>query len=521
MSAVQRPDDYYRFCPGEEHIKLSNAICRGRRNSHFPKCHGCQFNDDEKRNRQAAAEQADSAEARMGLVFQPFDICGKTPAPLTEEAAWRIGHATAQYLHAKLRGFDRADPHARSLVVARDARPHSKRLQAALVQGVQATGMDVIDVGLADTPRLYFAVGRLRTCGGVMTTGGHLPAEYNGFKICGGGASPMSVETGLASIRDLAIRVPRHETRTTARTHRQDVSRQYAEFVRGFLFVGLRLARPLRIVVDASNGMAARSLPIILKGVQNLDIMWINDALDGSFAHTPEPLDSRNRRALRRAVKSHEAHFGICFDGDGCRCMVLDEKGMAVRPDLLMTLIARMLLERAPGETIIHDLRASDVLSDEIDRAGGVAARERVGHPFIKKTMNDRNALFGGDFEGRFYYRDNWFCESGLITFIHVVNLLVASGRHLSELTRPLHKYRHSGELTFEVRDAEQVFRQVQTTYADGQAEDLDGLTIRYPDWWFNLRRLSGEPRIGLTVEARSKKLIDEKLAALRPMLQA
>ncbi len=520
MTAGQPTKDYRRYCPGEEHIRISDAICRGRRSAHFPKCRGCPFNDDTVGLKRPVVDDGKDLDDKLESVFREDDLSSASYEPLSEDAAWRIGHAIAQYLRGKLRGYDRADPATRTIVVGRDTRERSHCLQKALVQGVRSSGMDVVDIGLIDTPQLYFAVGRLGACGGIQTTGGSMPAEYNGFTFCATNGVPIGFDTGLASIHDIASRVPRHETGTTAALSSQSLAKPYSEFLRRVLIGGNKLARPLKIAVDASNGSAGKWVPIVFKRVKGLTIVPLNFEHTGAFVHTPDPLVARNTRELRHLVKSQKTDFGVCFDGDASRCAFFDEKGLAIPTDCIAALLVRMFIEREPGAAVVFDHRAIDSLPEEIERAGGVPVRSPVGQILLKKAMVEHNAAFGCDLSGRFYFRSASACESALLAFVHVVNLVVMSGRKLGELVRPMQRYRSSGEIVFASDNPDGTVMAFATAHADAAIDDLDGLTVRYPEWWVNLRPDARESCVRLTLQAKAKKLVDEKLAELRPFLE-
>jgi len=512
--------DYFRFCPGEEHIKISNAICRGRRNASYPKCHGCQFNDDERAAAPAVGVNTRSRTATdVESVFSAVDVRGTVPAPLSDDVAWRIGHAAAQYLRGKLSGSQRADPNSRAMIVGRDGRAHSAVLQAALIEGIRSAGMDVINVGSIDTPQLYFAVNHYGACGGVQTTASHRPAHYNGFIICGPRAISINVETGLAAIRDIAARVPKHQTGTTARLTDGDLTKHYREFVLRFLRGAPALVRPISVVIDASNGMIGRVAPAIFGKIDNLKIIPLHFDATGPFAHVPDPTRPSALSDLRRAVKQHKADFGVCFDGDGDRCAFVDERGQTIGGDLIGALLARSIIEKEPGAGIVHDLRCSRVVPEEVDRVGGRAVRERVGRPFIIKSMVEHNAVLGVELSGHYYFRDAFFNDSGLVAFAHVINILVATGRKLGDLVKSIQRYRASGEVGFKCPDRDVTFKELRRVFADARVDPLDGLTFEYPDWWFNVRASRSTPVLRLNLEARTKKQVEEKLAELSPLL--
>jgi len=487
---LQDTNDYYRFCPGEEHIRISDAICLGRRRAAFPKCRGCQFNDDEKAQRELAGhKQARAAGPEEDLamieqVFKAYDVRGTYPEPLDEDVAWRIGHATAQFLRTALRGFERSEGRANSLVVGRDMRKSSPSLAAALIEGIRAAGAGVVDIGMIDTPQIYFAINHLGTCGGVQTTASHNPADYNGFKISGQHGRPVGAETGLGEIARIAANMVRHETGVAGPLECLDLSEAYKQFVRGFL----KPPKRLKVVVDASNGMAGKMIPIIFGDIEPLQIVPLNFEHNGEFVHEPNPLVDANLKQLRAAVKA-------------------------------AALLARWFLQQEPGATIVYDLRSSRVVPEEIERAGGVARRERVGHAFMKKALADTKGIFGGELSGHFYFRDNFYCDSGMLAFAHVINVLTEENKPLSRLIKPLRRYVSSGERNFQNEDKDATIRALAERYEDGQIDYLDGITVQYEDWWFNVRKSNTEPLLRLNLEAKTKTLMQKKLAEVGPLL--
>ena len=519
--------EYYRFCPGEEHSKLSDAICLGRRRANFRKCPGCQFNDDEKGNptyaatvvgqrHLATALQENREEEMIAKVFKAYDVRGTVPEPLTEGVAWRIGNATAQFLRTALMGYERSDSEMNRVVVGRDMRKHSPLLSRALIEGIIATGAHVVDVGMIDTSQLAFAVNHIKCCGGVQTTASHNPSNYNGFKICGQKGKPIGADTGLKEIERIAVAISRQKVdNVQANIQAVDLSQPYRDFLLRFL----KPPRPLKIVIDASNGMAGRWFPIVFDGVPNLEIIRLNFEHDGEFVHQPNPLVPANLDQLRAAVREHGADFGACFDGDADRCIFVDEQARILGCDLLTALLAVEFLRDNRGSAVIYDLRSSRVVAEEITKAGGVPKRGRVGHVFMKRMMADNHAVFGGELSGHFYFRDFWNCDSGLLAFIALVNTLTRTQQPLSALLDPLNRYSGSGERNFENDDKSGTLKRLGERYKDGQQDMLDGLTVQYRDWWFNVRASNTEPLLRLNVEAVTPALLGEKLAELTPML--
>ncbi len=517
---LQDIQGYARYCPGEEAFKISDAICYGRRRGNFPKCKGCQFNDEEAA---APVRRADSARPELiESIFGAYDIRATSPEPLSPEVAWRVGMATAQFLRSMLRGYDRSEPAKSTVIVGRDVRKTSAALAEALSDGLREGGSPVVDIGLIDTPQLYFAVNRLVCCGGVQVTASHNPPQYNGFKICGQKARPVSADTGLTQICKIAQNTIRHQTGQVADLCRDDLTSPYREFVRGFLTPtggGFNPDRPMKVVVDASNGMAGRWLPLIFGDIPWLEIIRLNFEHNGDFVHDPDPLVESNLEQLRDRMKRSAAHLGVCFDSDADRMVVLDEQARLVRSDLLTALLARRFLEKRPGSTVIYDLRSSRAVAEEITAAGGVPRRERCGHTFIKKALADSRGLFAGELSGHFYFRDNNYCDSGMIAFAEVINMLVAAGKPLSELAAPVSRYAHSGELNFTNPEPREVFRRLAERYPDARIDYLDGITIQYEEWWCNVRSSNTEPLLRLNLEAHTPELLRDMLDEIAPLL--
>lgn len=510
---------YNRYCPGEEHAKISDAVCRGRRRNNFPKCKGCQFNDDEKAERSApesgAVRRGREKIAMLDKVFKAYDVRGLYPDPLDADAAWRIGAATGQFLRSQLRGPDRADSRAVTVAVGRDMRKSSPELQGALIEGIRAVGVNVVDVGMIDTSQIYFIVNHLGACGGVQTTASHNPAQYNGFKVCGQRGRPVGADTGLNEICKIAKGLSRHETAGHGTLETRDLASDYRKFVRQYL----RAPRKLKIVVDASNGMAGRWFPILFDDIAELEIHPLNFEHNGEFVHDPNPLVDSNLDQLRDKVKRVGADFGVCFDGDADRCMLVDEHAEIVRCDMLTALLAAYFLKQLPGSTVVYDLRSSRIVPQVIKKAGGVPRRERVGHAFMKRALSDSKGIFGGELSGHFYFKDNWYCDSGMLAFVHVVNVLSETGKPLGELIRPLKVYAQSGEHNFENEDKDGTIKQLARTYSAAQIDYLDGITVQFDDWWFNVRASNTEPLLRLNLEADSPELMERKLAEIAPRL--
>ncbi len=502
---MQRVTDYYRYCPDTAEVLISDAVCFGRRRSNFPKCRGCRFNDDETAD---AAEGGRDSMSDIASVFKAYDVRATYPDPLNEDHAWRIGHAAALFLRKAQPIMDRADARKSSVVVGQDMRKSSPSLAAALIDGIRAADTNVVDVGMIDTSQIYFAVNHLDAMGGIQTTASHNPAHYNGFKICGRGGVPVGSDSGLTDISQMAQKLTPHKTGQLGSLTESDLADPYKQFLRKYLHD----LKPTKIVIDASNGMAGPWMPVIFGDVPNLELICLNMETTGEFVHEPNPLVDANLDQLRAAVKESGANFGVCFDGDADRCMLVDEHAEIVRCDMLTALLSRSFLKTEPGATIVFDLRSSRTVADEIRKQGGKPRRERVGHAFMKKALAETNAIFGGELSGHFYFRDNFFCDSGMLALIHSLNALTDSGQTLSQLIDPLKTYSNSGERNFEQPDKDGAIRRLAEVYKDGEVDFLDGITVQYDSWWFNVRKSNTEPLLRLNLEADSPDLMEQKL---------
>jgi phosphomannomutase len=448
-------------------------------------------------------------------IFKAYDIRGVYPDQLDEEDAWKIGCATARFLPSLLRGYERGQANAQSLCVGRDMRTHSKTIAQALIKGMNASGVNVIDIGMIDTPQIYFAINHLGTCGGVQVTASHNPANYNGFKISGIGAKPIGVDTGLNDIKHIATALLHTKGKVSGSVQKYDLTDEYKNHVLKFLRPDIK---PIKIAIDASNGMAGKMVPLIF-GDLPIKITSLNFEHTGEFKHEPNPLVDKNLAELKKVVLKKKCDLGICFDGDADRLMMVDEKGKTISCDLLTALMVPYFLKKQPNSAVVYDLRSSWVVVEEILKHGGTPRRERVGHAFMKKALRDSHAVFGGELSGHFYYRDNYYADSGLITLVHVLNIVNAAEVSVSELIKPLRRYYSSGELNFKVDDKPARMDELTRKYNDAQIDRFDGITVRYKNWWFNCRPSNTEPLLRLNVEAKTKELLEEKLAEIKTQL--
>ncbi|WP_292490082.1 phosphomannomutase/phosphoglucomutase [Methanoculleus sp. 10] len=430
----------------------------------------------------------------MAGIFRAYDIRGRYPDELDEAEARRIGNAFVRLLSAE------------RVVVGRDMRLSSGSLARAFAEGVIEAGADVADAGEVSTPLLNYAIIAGGFDGGAMVTASHLPGEMNGLKLARKDAVPLSGDRGLPRLEAMVGEEP--VARAPGSRRRVDMLDAYIGKVAGFV----RNPRPLTIVVDAGNGMAGPEVPRLFERVPAWRLSPLYLEPDGRFPHHhANPLDPDTTRELQSRVVAEGADLGVAFDGDADRCGLIDERGERVREDLVTGLIADYLLGEVPGATILYDLRSSRAVVEAIERAGGRGVRSRVGHAFIKARMREENALFAGELSGHYYYRDMGFTDNGLVTMVMVANILAASGRPLSELIRPLDRYPSTGEVNLRVSDPEQVFAALAARYRDAGLDHLDGLTVGYPAWWFNIRRSHTEPVVRLNLEADTEGLMHEK----------
>jgi phosphomannomutase len=404
-----------------------------------------------------------------------------------------------------------------TVVVGRDMRPSSPDLAKALSDGLRSVGMNVIDVGMVDTSFIYFAFNHLDCVAGIMTTASHNPIQYNGFKISGPKARPIGAATGLEDIRRIASMLRIGQTGVSGKYEELDLWSDYRRHVRQFL----HLRRTLRVAIDASNGMAGKMVPAVFGDDRYLEIVPLNFEITGRFVHEPNPLVESNLDQLKSLMAETQVDLGVCFDGDADRCMFIDENRRTIGCDIITALLARDFLRdsRNKGSAIVYDLRSSKVVPEEIEQAGGVPRRERVGHAFMKKALAETGGVFGGELSGHFYFRDNFFADSGAIAFARLLSLLSSQRSPLSELTDPLGRYSQTGEINFHVEDKDAKIRELAEHYKKAAIDYLDGITIDFGDWWFNVRKSNTEPLLRLNLEANSQALTDQKFNELKKVL--
>ena len=423
-------------------------------------------------------------------IFKAYDVRGVYPDEINEDVVYRIGRAFVEYLHPT------------TVAVGRDMRISSPALAAALIRGLSEQGADVVDLGLTTTDELYFAVGKFNYPAGIMVSASHNPKQYNGLKWCRENAIAISSETGGDEIRDLALAGNFPASARQGEVAQRDVTDDYVRHVLSFIDVAK--IRPLKIAVDAGNGMAGMIVPKVFAHLP-CELVPLYFELDGTFPNHPaSPIEPENTEHLRALVPEQHCAMGVAFDGDADRMFLVDETGRLLGGDMVTALVAQSLLRKHPGATILYNLINSRSVPELIEREGGRAVRTRVGHSFIKAQMREENAIFGGEHSGHFYFRDNWYADSGLIAFLVVLELISESGKTVSELIAEVDQRARSGEINSEVADQEGRMRAIAEHYTaeGGQVDTLDGITVSFPTWWFNVRPSNTEPLLRLNLEA-------------------
>jgi phosphomannomutase len=437
-------------------------------------------------------------------VFKAYDVRGVYPAELDEEGGYAIGRAyVEQFEPAKI-------------AVGRDMRLSSPSMAKAVIEGAAAGGADVIDIGLVGTEMVYFAVGSLDLDGGIQVTASHNPKEYAGMKIVRRGALPVGGDSGLLEIRDRAVAISGPvQGQALDRVRKEDVFPGYVDKV--LSFIDASAVKPLRVVIDAANGMAGAMLPPVLDRLP-IDAVPYFFELDGSFPnHEPNPLLPENREFVIGKVREEKAQLGVAFDGDADRCFFIDDTGDFVPGDFVTALLAELILEKHPGAKIIYDVRASWAVRETIQRAGGIPLINRVGHAFIKHRMREEDAVFAGEVSGHYYFRDYFQADSGVIPFLLVLELISKRDKPLSELLRPYSEtYFLTGEINVPVDDVAVKLQEIKERFGkEGTVSHLDGISIEAADWHMNVRPSNTEPLLRLNLEARSRELMTQKRDAI------
>ncbi len=432
-------------------------------------------------------------------IFSAYDVRGIYGENLTDNIAYRIGRAAAQYLNVP------------EIAVGRDMRLSSPQLAAAVLQGITDQGVNAVDLGMTTTDGLYFAVGKFNYPAGIMITASHNPGKYNGMKFCRAQAFPISLESGLADIRDLAVSGHFTEPATQGKIIKRDIIDDYVNHV--LSFIDINKIKPLKVVIDAGNGMAGLVVPRVFQHLP-CELVPLYFDLDGNFPNHPaSPIEPENMADVQKKVREVQADLGAAFDGDADRMFPVDEHGNLVDGSMVTAAMAASLLHKYPGSTILYNLIVSKSVPALINQLGGKAVRTRVGHSYIKAEMRKLNAIFGGEHSGHFYFRDNWYADSGLIALLILLELISVEDKPLSEILKPLDRWVRSGEINSTVNDVKGKLQALEDRFGkDAQSVDkLDGITIDYGDWWFNVRPSNTEPLLRLNLEANSRELMEQK----------
>jgi len=432
-----------------------------------------------------------------GSIFKAYDIRGTVPDQLNGEIAYRIGNALAGYLKPK------------TIAVGRDMRVSSDELFESLASGILDAGVDVVDLGMISTDGLYFAVGKFNFDGGVMITASHNPKDYNGFKICRKEALPLSGQQGLDKIKEALENDDVKKSSSRGTTARKDIAEDYAAHC--LSFIDISKIKPFKIAFDAGNGIAGITLPPVFEKLPIKPVELFFEP-DGSFPNHPaSPIELENLQDLIAKIKETKADFGVAFDGDADRMFLVDANGRQVGGDLTTALVSDNLLDSHPNETILYNLICSKAVPELVERKGGTAIKTKVGHALIKPLMKKHDAIFGGEHSGHFYFRDNWFADSGLIAFLVCLELLSKIDMPLHEKIASIDPYVRSGEINTRVESARDKIEEVAEAFKDGRQERLDGLTVEYDDFWFNIRPSNTEPLLRMNMEANNKDILARK----------
>lgn len=438
-------------------------------------------------------------------VFKAYDIRGTYPDQIDAGLAYRIGRAFADFLGKG------------PVVVGRDMRTMAPEIQGACIEGILDGGLDVIDIGLCSTPQAYFAIGHLGAAGGLSVTASHNPAQYIGFKLTREEAIPISGDTGLKQLEQMATQgEPPAPQAARGSLSQVDTLADYVAHVCRWA----DFARPLRIASDAANGMAAHTFPAVLAALPQIENHGLFFELDGTFPnHEANPLRESTLADLKREIASSGAELGAAFDGDADRCCFVDENGRALGNDIVTTMVAQEVLGREPGAAIVYDLRSSWVLPETVLAAGGKPVKERVGHSFLKARMREHDAPFGGELSGHYYFRDNWYADNSEIILLSVLNLVSRSDKPFSAMASKLMRYHSTGEVNFEIEDKAAALGKLKAAFADGSTDEMDGVTIAYGDpsasgwWWVNLRPSNTEPLLRMNLESDDRACMEEMTA--------
>jgi len=446
-------------------------------------------------------------------IFKAYDIRGIYPTQLNEELAYNLGRGYATFIL-------RDNPKAKNIVIGSDMRLSSPTLKKELIRGLIESGLNVIDIGLVSTPTFYFAVGFYKYDGGIQVSASHNPKEYNGFKMVKNNSLPISKDTGIMDIKNIILENGFIESKNIGEIIRKENILDDLNKEQLFSF-DISKIKKFKIVIDAANSMGALDMEEFFKKVP-ADLIKINFELDGNFpSHEADPLKEENLELLKRKVVENRADFGIAPDGDGDRYFFVDEKGNSLRQEILRGIMAQIELAENPGATVAYDIRPGRITKDMIEEMGGKSIVTPVGHSLIKEIMIKNNAIFGGESSGHYFYKKSYGTfEMPFILVLKFLKFLSEKNVSFSEAVSKYKKYYHSGEINFKVNDVQQKIDQIEKEYSEGKVIKIDGLTVEFPDWWFNLRGSNTEPVLRLNLEADSEKLMKEKIQEVSKIIK-
>lgn len=437
-------------------------------------------------------------------IFRAYDIRGKYPKEINEKIAFKIGSAFGKFIKGD------------KIVIGRDARESSPSLRDSLVSGLCSSGKKVLDIGLSTTPMCYFAINELGENGGIMITASHNPAEYNGFKLEREKATSLSYETGIKEIEEM-VKKEKYE-KTKPKAEKIDIKKKYIDLLLKNIEKN-KINIDGKVVVDTGNGMSGLILDNVLKKL-DVDYIPLYFDVDCSFPnHQADPLVEKNLKDLKKTMKEKNAILGIAFDGDGDRVIFVDENKKTIAGDFITALISKDILKKNK-EKIVYDLRSSKVVPEKIKEWGGIPIKSRIGHSYIKQKMREEDIVFGGEVSGHYYFRKFFYSESSIFAVGKILKL-ISNDKKISKLTKPFKKYYRSGEINFKVKNKKEKIKEAEDFFSrkGGKISKLDGITLEFGNWWFNLRPSNTEDLLRLNLEAKSKKLLEEKLKEMKEVI--
>lgn len=447
-------------------------------------------------------------------IFKTYDIRGVYPQEINEEAAFLIGRAFVKFFNK---------PNL-NIIVGRDNRNSSSQLFKSLTKGIISEGANVIDIGLSTTPMMYWAVAYYKFDGGIEITASHNPAQDNGFKIVGEGATPISKDSGLDKIKDLISAFnfsdSNLQNKEAEDITKKEIIKDYIEF--NLKFADLTKINPLEIVIDTANAVPGLFIEDVMSCLP-CKTDYLFKELDGSFPnHNPDPLVKENLKTLQKEIKEKKADLGVSFDGDGDRMILIDEKGDYISGDLITALMAEIVLRKNPGAKILYDLRSSRIVEETIKKNKGIPIIYKVGHSLIKEKMRQENIIFAGELSTHFYHKEHYFCEAPFFVLFKILEEISQTGKSISELIKPFKKYYHSGEINFEIKnkDKEKIIKKLAEHYKDGEVSYLDGLRVDFEDWWFNIRPSHTVNSLRLNLETKKNKDLEKKIKEVGKLIK-